>query len=98
LAGQYLFLEAWGQILSVGVPILRSIDVITEMLPLKDRVSLAEARDAIANGRPLDAARFSMLPGFAVAMIDRGEAEGALDTALLKAAEALMVEFDTIFE
>jgi len=96
IANQYLLCETWGQMMSAGAHILRCIEVAANLLPLKQRDRMMEAKVDIAAGKRLDAGRLGMLPAFVVAMIDNGEQDGRLDFALTKASEALLVELDAM--
>lgn len=93
---QYLFCEMWGTMLNSGVPILRSMEVVGDLLPRQQVQRLHEAKVDIMAGKPINGSRFEMLPPFIAAMIDEGEATGRLDLTLLKAAETLEAELDAL--
>jgi len=93
---QMLFCDTLGSILGAGVPILRSLDVVRQLLPRAQAERLDEIKESIKAGERFDAARLEMLPAFVVALIARGEEEGTLNVTLLKAADALETELDAL--
>lgn len=93
---QYLFCEAWGSLFASGVPILRTFDVVTELLPRVQRERLKDMTARITAGQPLDLAKLGALPKFVAGMGDRGEAAGTMDITLIKAAEALRDELEVL--
>ncbi|HEY3332527.1 MAG TPA: type II secretion system F family protein [Capsulimonadaceae bacterium] len=92
----YLFCETWGSLLGSGVPILRSMDVVAELLPRVQAEQLFAAKRAISAGERINAARIEGLPPFVAALIDQGEERGTLDMTLVKAADVLLIELDAL--
>jgi len=90
-AVQFLFCDALGMMLGVGVPILRSLDIVRfccqrRRSSVSTRSRLRSQPASASTPKDWDAA------SFVAAMIDSGEERGTLDHTLIKAAEVLEAE------
>ena len=95
-ANQYLLCQIGGSMLAAGVPVLRSIDVIGNLVPRTQLRPIHEISASIERGEPIDAARLGMLPDSVVALIDQAEVDGTMAATLLKAAATFRAELDAL--
>jgi len=91
---QLLFCEAFGSLLSYGVPILRTLELMKSLVPAKQRGNMTLMYASVKNGEPIDIGRLGILSPFVVSLIQFGEEHDLLDRALLKAAEIIENELD----
>ena len=91
---QFLFCQTLGTILGCGVPILRSLDIVKCLLPRLQAERLDIAKADIMAGERMDPGRLEMLPACIIALIERGEEAGTLNSTLLRAAEILETELN----
>ena len=91
---QLLFCEAFGSLLSYGVPILRTLELMKSLIPAKQRDNMDQMYASVKAGEPIDIGRLGILSPFVVSLIQFGEEHGLLDRSLLKAAEIIENELD----
>ncbi len=91
-----LFFETFGMLLQSGVPILRTMETLTSLLPAAQRAGWAQVRQAVAEGKPMFSAMEAMgiFPRFVLAMVRVGEVSGSLDTIFPRLSEAFEDDLD----
>jgi type IV pilus assembly protein PilC len=93
------FASTLSSLVSSGVPILESLDIVTETVGnVSIGTVLQGAKQAVREGRPLADSLSQggdLIPSLVVQMIEVGEQTGALDGMLLKVAEYYDNEVDT---
>jgi len=91
-----LFFETFGMLLQSGVPILRTMETLTSLLPAAQRAGWAQVRQAVAEGKPMYSAMEAMgiFPRLVLAMTRAGEASGSLDTICYRLSEAFEDDLD----
>lgn len=91
-----LFFETFGMLLQSGVPILRTMETLTSLLPAAQKAGWAQVRQAVAEGRPMYSAMEAMgiFPRFVLAMTRVGEVSGSLDIIFPRLSEAFEDDLD----
>lgn len=85
-----------GALLSYGAPVLRALNLASDLLPQSLHDVLQIARERIREGEALTPAleRLQILPRFAITMIGVGEEHDCLDVTLDKVADMLYNELE----
>lgn len=85
-----LFFETFAMLLQSGVPILRTMDTLTPLLPPTQRAGWAQVRQLVTEGEPMISGmeRMGIFPRFALAMTSVGEVAGTLHTIFYRLSEA----------
>lgn len=95
-----LFFEAFGMLLQSGVPILRTMETLTPLLPPAQQAGWQRTRQYIAEGKRIRDGMEPMgiFPLFALEVTAAGEEAGSLDTALYRLSEAFEEDVDYLME
>jgi type II secretory pathway component PulF len=94
-----LFCEIFSLLFGSGVPILRTMKMVSELLPEQQKSGMMATLEMVREGKPMiwGLEVMGIFPRFALELINKGEEKGSLDLMLKRTSEILQHELDCRF-